>query len=93
MSANSRCLASRRERKQKIKTPDCDEHAECAAEARDEQAFRQQLAHDSPAGGAKCGTSCQFVTTARAACEQEAGKVGTGDEQDEAHGAQHGPER
>ncbi len=55
-------------------------------EGGEEQRFHQQLAHDAPAARAERQADGDFGATIRPAGDEQAGDVGAGDEQHEAHG-------
>jgi hypothetical protein len=64
-------------------------HAERRGERGDDQRLGEELPHDGEAGRAERGADPHLLGAVRGAVEQEVGDVGAGDQQDQAHRAEH----
>ena len=83
--ADSQPSGRRDHRDQAAKPPPRDEHAEGAADARQQHAFGKKLADDAAAAGAERQPDGDLGASHRTAREQETGDVGARDQQRQQH--------
>src|SRR6266403_2611452 len=70
-----------------IGAPNGESDAEAAADQGEQQTFHEQLAGDAPAAGADGGSNGHLALATGSTGEEQAGDIGTGDEEDKRDGA------
>ena len=76
-------LIGKGERQQRVRSEIGDGEAEQAAHAREKNAFRKKLAHNTAALRAERGADGKLRAAAHAAHQQQVGDIGAGDEKDQ----------